>query len=168
MAIHAGFKPQCPLRIEGSSPSRSTKIEELCDLVYFSHQMNGLLVQWLEWEAYIFLMMVRFHHRLQKHYKINIMEIRNMKIQNITNVTWEKFYKTFDFENSENNFKYDFKMMTKKYGRQFIEYCKASWLVNCEDMTEENFCKMNANMPIGFFKSKIKMSKQESGDSDQT
>ena len=91
------------------------------------------------------------------------MEIRNMKIQNITNVTWEKFHKSFDFISDDNNFKFDFKNMTKKFGRQYIEYCKASWIAN-DNMNEEEFCKMNANMPLGFFKSKI-MPKQESGDS---
>jgi len=68
---------------------------------------------------------------------------------------WEKFMESFDFDSDVNNFKYSFNVMTKRYGIQFIEFCKAAWVSN-ETMTEEEFCKMNANMPIGFFKGRIK------------
>ena len=60
----------------------------------------------------------------------------------------------FDFESDDNNFKYPFAIMTKKYGRAFIEYCRAMWFAN-ETMTKEEFCKINANMPIGFFENTI-------------
>jgi len=70
--------------------------------------------------------------------------------------SWEKFVtEAFDTESGDQNFKYPFPKMTKMFGRQFIEYCRASW-VTCKDfMSPEEFCKINGNMPIGFFKSKI-------------
>ena len=66
-----------------------------------------------------------------------------------------KFQETFDMESDTNNFKHEFGFMTKKHGRPFMEYCRASW-ITCKDfMTVEEFCKMNANMPVGFFRNKI-------------
>ena len=78
------------------------------------------------------------------------------KQMNIKKESWDKFITSIDFESDENNFMFPFNVMTKKFGMQFIEYCKAAWNINDDVMTEEEFCKMNANMPIGFFKGKIK------------
>lgn len=64
---------------------------------------------------------------------------------------WDKFLDAMDFESDVNNFKYDFKIMTKKYGNAFIEFLKASWIANDGIMTDIEFCKINANIPIGFF-----------------
>lgn len=51
-----------------------------------------------------------------------------------------------DFKSDINNFKYSFEKMTKIYGRQFIEHCRASW-ITCKDiMSVEEFCKMNAKL----------------------
>ena len=73
----------------------------------------------------------------------------------ISNESWEKFLTSIDFDSDVNNFKYPFNIMTKKYGVQFIEYCQAAWIAN-DNMNEEEFCKINANMPIGFFNGRIK------------
>ena len=62
---------------------------------------------------------------------------------------WDNFMTSVDFESDANNFKFDFKIMSKKYGNAFIEYCKCMW--QASDQTEDEFCKMNANMPRGFF-----------------
>jgi hypothetical protein len=56
-----------------------------------------------------------------------------------------------DFESDVNNFKYDFKTMTKKYGNAFIEWSKAAWEANGDVQTPEEFMKMNADMPRSFF-----------------
>ena len=79
----------------------------------------------------------------------------NKKNWEISNESWEKFLTSIDFESDTNNFNFKFNIMTKRFGVQFIEYCQAAWLVN-ESMNEEDFCKINADMPIGFFKGKIK------------
>ena len=60
-----------------------------------------------------------------------------------------------DFNSDDSNFKFTFPQMTKKYGRAFISYCIAAWEANGGGQTAEEFCKMNANMPIKFFESKI-------------
>ncbi len=35
---------------------------------------------------------------------------------------WSRFMESFDMESDTDNFKYDFKTMTRKYGGAFIEY----------------------------------------------
>ncbi len=69
---------------------------------------------------------------------------------------WTKFMNdAFDMESDVQNFKYEFKTITKKYGRQYMEFCRAAW-TTCKDiMTVGEFCTMNAGMPVGFFRAKI-------------
>lgn len=85
---------------------------------------------------------------------IEVREYKNMK--EIKKDAWDNFSASFDFESDDRNFKYDFPVMTKKYGQAFIEYCKAAWIANDGVMTEEEFCKINANMQIKFFENTIK------------
>lgn len=77
-------------------------------------------------------------------------------MKEIKNDAWENFISTIDYESDTNNFIYDFKVMSKKYGNAFIGYCKAMWIANGGVQTEEEFCKMNADMPMGFFNKVIK------------
>ncbi len=74
----------------------------------------------------------------------------------IKSEAWNKFIDSIDFDSDTNNYKYDFKIMTKKYGNAFIECCKAAWMANEGVQIEEEFCKMNTNMPKGFFEKVIK------------
>lgn len=69
---------------------------------------------------------------------------------------WDNFIESMDFESDENNFKYEFKIMTKKYGQAFIAFCRAAWQANEGVQTEEEFCRMNANMPKSFFDKAVK------------
>ena len=64
---------------------------------------------------------------------------------------WENFMTSFDFESNTSNFKYEFALMTKKYGQAYIEFCREMWKANEGIMTEEEFMKMNGNMPRVFF-----------------
>jgi len=77
-------------------------------------------------------------------------------MREIKKVAWDKFIETMDYDSDVNNFKYDFKYMSKNHGNAFIEYCKAMWGANEGVQTEEEFMKMNANMPKGFFDKVIK------------
>ena len=61
-----------------------------------------------------------------------------------------------DFESNTQNFTVTFKVATKKYGRDFIKTLKAMWEANEEVQTEEEFCKINCNMPKQFFEKVIK------------
>lgn len=67
-----------------------------------------------------------------------------------------RIFEIVDFESDEQNFNVTFKVATKKYGRDFIELVKAMWEANDEVQTEEEFCKMNCNMPKPFFEKVIK------------
>tara|TARA_R110000868_G_scaffold76573_6_gene220184 strand:- start:13397 stop:13633 length:237 start_codon:yes stop_codon:yes gene_type:complete len=69
---------------------------------------------------------------------------------------WDNFMTSFDYESDVNNFKHDFKHMTRYYGVAYIEYCRAMWSANEGIHTEDEFCKMNGNMPKGFFDKTIK------------
>ena len=46
--------------------------------------------------------------------------------------------------------------MTKKYGQAYMEWCRNIWNNNEGVQTEEEFCKMNANMSIKYFEKVIK------------
>jgi hypothetical protein len=69
---------------------------------------------------------------------------------------WDNFITSMDFESPTSNFKFEFPMMTKKYGQAYMEFCKAAWSANDGIMTEEEFMKMNGNMPKSFFEKTIK------------
>ena len=73
----------------------------------------------------------------------------------ITHQEQIKIIDSFDFESDTNNFKFDFKTMTKRFGRSFIEYCRIMWYVD-ETNNIDSFCKMNADIPKGFFENMIK------------
>lgn len=95
---------------------------------------------------------------------VELIKIEGQKSKVFSKETWDKFIDTIDFNSEVNNFKLDFKNMTKKCGQQYIDYCINSWLTNFDILSEEEFCRINANMPLDFFKNKIKP-KQDSGDS---
>ena len=71
---------------------------------------------------------------------------------------WEKFLAIIDYDSDVSNFKIPFKDITKKYGNAYIEYCKAMWSANDDVMTEDEFMKMNGEMPRGFFEKNIRVS----------
>ena len=75
---------------------------------------------------------------------------------NIQKEAWNKFIDIMDFDSNDSNFKISFKDITRKYGNAYIEFCKSAWEANGESQTEEEFMKMNANMPRSFFDKVIK------------
>jgi hypothetical protein len=79
-----------------------------------------------------------------------------MSRKEIKRPAWDNFCDAMDFESDDRNFKHDFGVMTKKFGNAYIEFCKAAWEANDGVMSEEEFMKMNANMPRGFFDRVIK------------
>lgn len=60
-----------------------------------------------------------------------------------------------DFESNTKNWKHSFKIMSKKYGKDFIEILKAMWNANGGGQTENDFCEMN-EIPNQFFYKIIK------------
>ena len=77
-------------------------------------------------------------------------------IMEIENESWNMLISIMDFESDTSNFKISFKDITKKYGRAYIVFCKAQWEANEGVMTEDEFMKMNGDMPRGFFEKNIK------------
>jgi len=69
---------------------------------------------------------------------------------------WDKFMAAIDYDSDTSNFKFDFKHMTKNYGVAYMEYCKAMWQANKDIQTEDEFIKMNGDMPISYFDKVIK------------
>lgn len=87
-------------------------------------------------------------------YVVKVIEIQDAK--EIKSDAWMNFSTAFDFDSPDRNFKYDFAVMTKKYGQAYIEYCRAAWAANDGVLDEEEFRRMNGNIPEGFFNGKIK------------
>tara|TARA_R110000868_G_C10842607_1_gene760177 strand:- start:395 stop:631 length:237 start_codon:yes stop_codon:yes gene_type:complete len=69
---------------------------------------------------------------------------------------WDNFISAMDFDSDDKNFIYDFKVMTKKYGQAYIAYCRAMWEANEGVQSEDEFMKMNAEMPRAFFEKAIR------------
>lgn len=67
----------------------------------------------------------------------------------------KRLLSAMDFESDTKNWKYPFKTMSKKYGKEFIDIVKALWEANEDVLTEEEFCELNG-LPIGFFNNVIK------------
>jgi len=86
--------------------------------------------------------------------KIEIIEIPLMF--DIKGSAQSNFINAMDFDSADSNFIHDFGTMTKQFGQAYMEYCRAAWAVNDNIMTEEEFCKINGNIPMGFFNKKIK------------
>jgi len=71
----------------------------------------------------------------------------------------KRIHEIIDYESDDSNFKIPFKAITKKYGREFVAVIQAMWEANDGVQTEGEFCKMNADMPKGFFENVIKNKK---------
>jgi hypothetical protein len=67
-----------------------------------------------------------------------------------------RILEAMDFKSDTLNWKYSFKNMCSKYGKDFIETLKAMWKANGGGQTEEEFCTMN-NLPKEFFDKHIKL-----------
>ena len=66
-----------------------------------------------------------------------------------------RILEAIDFESNNRNFKFDFKNMTKKYGKDFIDLLKIMWNVNDDVLDENEFCKLNG-IDINFFNKVVK------------
>ncbi len=72
-------------------------------------------------------------------------------MNSIENKTWMNIISVIDFESDTSNFKVNFKVLTKKYGKSYIELCKLMWSTNNDVLTVDEFCKLNGEIPINFF-----------------
>jgi|TARA_R110000824_G_scaffold291588_4_gene480113 hypothetical protein len=69
---------------------------------------------------------------------------------------WDNFIaNVMDPESDTSNFKFSFKIMSKKYGQAYIVFCRAMWEANEGVMSEDEFMAMNGEMPRAFFEKVI-------------
>jgi len=68
----------------------------------------------------------------------------------------KRIQEVMDCESDDGNFIVDFSVLSRKYGAEYIAICQAMWGTNESVMTEDEFIKMNGNMPKGFFEKVIK------------
>jgi hypothetical protein len=71
---------------------------------------------------------------------------------------WTRFVSEATITDGDTNVKGEFKSLTKKFGLAYIEYCKVAWQANDGCLTEEEFCRINGNIPKGFFDNKVRTS----------
>jgi hypothetical protein len=76
-------------------------------------------------------------------------------VSDINDETWNRFIREAIVEGSETNVSHPFKTLTKKYGLAYIEYLRAAWSA-ADDMTAEEFCRINGGVPQGFFDKKVR------------
>lgn len=67
----------------------------------------------------------------------------------------DRINEAIDFVSDDKNWKYEFPIMCRKYGKNFISILKVMWASNYDVQTEEEFCKMNG-IPMTFFNKTIK------------
>lgn len=65
-------------------------------------------------------------------------------------MTSKRLIEAMDFDSDTKNWKYPFKVMTKKYGKEFVDHIKTMWEANGGGQTDEEFCRMN-DLPTEFF-----------------
>lgn len=73
---------------------------------------------------------------------------------------YSRICEVLDFESEDSNFTVNFKTLSKRYGKEYMEYCQVAWVAN-ETFTEEEFIAMNGNPPKGYFDKVIKNGKYE-------
>jgi hypothetical protein len=66
-----------------------------------------------------------------------------------------RIIEAMDFESDDKNWKFDFKVMCKKYGKDFISILKVMWEVDDNINSEKEFCELN-NINEQFFNKVIK------------
>lgn len=59
-------------------------------------------------------------------------------------------------DDGQSNTRFPFSTMSKKFGLAWLEYCKVAWQANEGCMSEDEFCKINGEIPRKFFETKIK------------
>ena len=74
---------------------------------------------------------------------------------------YSRICEVLDFESDDANFTESFKVLTKKYGREFKGYAQAAWQANDGILTEAEFMEINGGIPQGYFEKVIKNGKYE-------
>ena len=70
--------------------------------------------------------------------------------------TYNRIFEIIDFDSGCSNFTIPFTQICKKYGKEYREFCVASWEANGDCQTEEIFMRINGEMPKSYFDKVIK------------
>ncbi len=63
---------------------------------------------------------------------------------------WNRFIeKGLKIGDENSNVQHEFSRMTKEFGISYLEYLKAAYEVK-DEMTDEEFCKLNGGIPFAF------------------
>jgi hypothetical protein len=73
--------------------------------------------------------------------------------------TYKRIFEIMDCESDDSNFTIPFGQICKKYGKEYREFCIAAWQANGDCQTEEEFMRINGNMPRGYFDKVVKNGK---------
>lgn len=55
----------------------------------------------------------------------------------------------------QSNTRYPFQVMSKKFGRAFIDYLRAAWQANDGCLSDEEFCQLNGGIPASLFQKTV-------------
>ena len=66
-----------------------------------------------------------------------MIEVIEIKCAEIKSDAWTNFLTSVDWESDGNNFKYEFPVMTKKFGQAYMVFCKALWAANDGILSED-------------------------------
>jgi hypothetical protein len=73
-----------------------------------------------------------------------------------TGKQWNDFVRKFCQFDGESNVNADFATITKTAGVPYFEYLRSMWICTRESVSEEEFCRINGNIPIKFFEKNVR------------
>lgn len=71
-------------------------------------------------------------------------------------IQWNTFVKTCMRFDGVSNVIGDFKSLSRTQAVAYFEYLKAAWAATKEQFIQEEFCKINGEVPIQFFEKNIR------------
>ena len=78
-----------------------------------------------------------------------------------TQKQWNDFVKNYLVFDDDTNVKGDFSSLSKKAAVPYFEFLKAQWICSRDHMGAQEFCKMNGDVPVGFFEKNIRNNDHE-------
>lgn len=69
---------------------------------------------------------------------------------------WNDFVKKYMKFDGESNVTADFSALSKTQGVAYFEYLRVAWIATREHFTEDEFCRINGNVPKKFFEKNVR------------
>ena len=152
----------CNQKVERPDPRNA---DEACERM--AEDMNkGPLVQLKPWHLRYFefrtvdgktqVRLKEGAEKTRKRKKDDKKKVKKPKAFTPKTENWNRLITDGLLVGEESNTKFPFKTMSKKFGVAWMAYCQAAWEANDDCLSEEEFCKLNGEIPDGFFKHKIR------------